>query len=461
MTVTEDRSSEHPLGAGQAAPRPSSAREAVNDMLEAGLLDELMSRVDDGGLTLTGQGGFLPEMIKAVLERGLTAELTSHLGYEKGDPAGRGWPNSRNGTTGKTLATEVGDVPLDVPRDRAGSFEPRLVPKGSRRAGGLDEMIISLYAGGMTVRDIGHHLARTLGTELSHDTISKITDSVLEEVKAWQSRPLEEIYPIIYLDALVVKVRDGHQVRNRAAHIAVGVDLDGVKHVLGIWVQAAEGAKFWAGVCAELRNRGVRDVLIVCCDGLTGFPEAIEATWPSTTVQTCTVHLIRAAMRFVSYTDRKRVAAALKPIYTAPTVEAAETELLAFADSDLGRRYPAAVATWENAWERFIPFLAFPPELRKIIYTTNSIESLNFQLRKIIKNRGHFPNDDAVIKLLWLAIRDIEDKRARARAKEKGLPAGERRAPGRLVEGGVVQGWRAALGALALAYPDRLAPYLT
>jgi putative transposase len=207
MTVTEDRSSEHPLGAGQAAPRPSSAREVVNDMLEAGLLDELMSRVDDGGLTLTGQGGFLPEMIKAVLERGLTAELTSHLGYEKGDPAGRGSPNSRNGTTGKTLATEVGDVPLDVPRDRAGSFEPRLVPKGSRRAGGLDEMIISLYAGGMTVRDIGHHLARTLGTELSHDTISKITDSVLEEVKAWQSRPLEEIYPIIYLDALVVKVR--------------------------------------------------------------------------------------------------------------------------------------------------------------------------------------------------------------------------------------------------------------
>ena len=268
--------------------------------------------------------------------------------------------------------TEVGDIDLQVPRDRAGSFEPRLVPKGSRRSGGLDEMIISLYAGGMTVRDIQHHLARTLGTELSHDTISKITDEVAEEVKAWQARPLEEIYPIIYLDALVVKVRDGHHVRNKAAHIAVGVDLDGVKHVLGIWVQATEGAKFWAGVCAELRNRGVRDVLIVCCDGLTGFPEAVEATWPQATVQTCTVHLIRAAMRFVSYTDRKKVAAALRPIYTAPTVEAAETELLAFADSDLGRRYPAAVATWENAWERFIPFLAFPPELRKIIYTTNA-----------------------------------------------------------------------------------------
>jgi putative transposase len=460
MTVTGDRLSRHPLGADQAVGEPGSAREAVNDMLEAGLLDELMQRVDAGGLTLTGEGGFLPEMIKAVLERGLATELTEHLGYERGDPAGRGSPNSRNGTSPKTLATEVGDVPLAVPRDRQGSFEPRLVPKGVRRAGGLDDMIISLYAGGMTVRDIGHHLARTLGTELSHDTISKITDSVLEEVKTWQARPLEEIYPILYLDALVVKVRDGHQVRNRAAHIAVGVDLDGIKHVLGIWVQASEGAKFWAGVCAELRNRGVRDVLIVCCDGLTGFPEAVEATWPQTTVQTCTVHLLRAAMRFVSYADRKRVAAALKPIYTAPTVEAAETELLAFAESDLGKRYPAAVMTWENAWERFIPFLAFPPELRRIIYTTNAIESLNYQLRKIIKNRGHFPTDDAVVKLLWLAIRDIEDKRARARAKEKGLAANERRAPAKLVEGATVQGWKAALGALALTYPDRLERYL-
>ncbi len=450
----------HPLGVTSTS-GSSSARQAVKEMVDAGLLDEVMDRVDAGGLSLTGEGGFLPEMVKAVLERGLQAELTGHLGYERGDPAGRGSPNSRNGSTPKTLATEVGDVALDTPRDRAGSFEPRLVPKGVRRAGGLDDMIVSLYAGGMTVRDIQHHLARTLGTELSHETISTITDSVLEEVTAWQTRPLEEIYPIIYLDALVIKVRDGHQVRNRAAHLAVGVDLDGVKHVLGIWVQASEGAKFWAGVCAELRNRGVRDVLIVCCDGLTGFPEAIEATWPQTTVQTCTVHLIRAAMRFVSYADRKRVAAALRPIYTAPTVDAAESELLAFAESDLGRRYPATVATWENAWERFIPFLAFPPELRRIIYTTNSVESLNYKLRKIIKNRGHFPHDDAAIKLLWLAIRDIEDKRARQRAKEKGLPPTQRTAPGRLVEGATVQGWKAALGALALAYPDRLAGYLT
>jgi putative transposase len=258
----------------------------------------------------------------------------------------------------------------------------------------------------------------------------------------------------------VVKVRDGHTVKNRAAHIAVGVDLDGVKHVLGIWVQASEGAKFWAGVCAELRNRGIRDTLIVCCDGLTGFPEAIEATWPQSTVQTCTVHLIRAAMRFVSYQDRKKVAAALRPIYTAPTVEVAETELLAFTESALGRKYPATVATWTSAWQRFIPFLAFPPELRKIIYTTNAIESLNYQLRKVIKNRGHFPSDDAAIKLLWLAIRDIEDKRARARAKEKGLPAGQRRAQPRLVEGATIQGWKQALGALALHYPDRIGPYI-
>jgi putative transposase len=442
------------------AGEPGAARAAVQELLGAGLLDRVMDQAGAGELALTGEGGFLPEMVKAVLERGLAAELTGHLGYEKGDPAGRGSSNSRNGTSPKTLATEIGPVPLAVPRDRDGSFEPRLVPKGARRVGGLDEMIISLYAGGMTVRDIQHHLARTIGTELSHDTISRITDAVAEEVKAWQARPLEELYPVIYLDALVVKVRDGHQVRNKAAHIAVGVDLDGIKHVLGIWVQAAEGAKFWAGVCAELRNRGIRDVLIVCCDGLTGFPEAVEATWPDAMVQTCTVHLIRSSMRFVSYADRKKVAAALKPVYTAPTVEAAETELLAFADSPLGRRYPATVHAWERAWDRFIPFLAFPPEVRKIIYTTNAIESLNYQLRKIIKNRGHFPGDDAVIKLLWLAIRDIEDKRARARAAEKGLPRDKRNAPARLVEGAVVQNWKQALGALALHFPDRLDPYL-
>ena len=436
----------------------SDAQAAVAELLDAGAFDGLLDRIDGGDLQLTGEGGFLPEMIKAVLERGLSAELTDHLGYEKGDPGGRGTPNSRNGSTPKTVATEVGDVALATPRDRAGTFEPRLVPKRSRRVGGLDEMIISLYAGGMTVRDIQAHLERTIGTELSHETISNITDAVLEEVKEWQTRPLDELYPILYLDALVVKVRDGHQVRNKAAHIAVGVDLDGIKHVLGIWVQANEGAKFWAGVCAELANRGVRDVLIACCDGLTGFPEAIEATWQHVTVQTCVVHLIRASMRFVSYKDRKKVAAGLKAVYTAPTVEVAESALAEFGASPLGRQYPATIATWTKAWERFIPFLEFPPAVRRIIYTTNAIESLNYQLRKIIKNRGHFPNDDAVIKLLWLAIRNIEDKRARQRAKEAGRPRHTpRTAPGRLVEGASVQGWNAALGALTIAYPDRLA----
>lgn len=242
-----------------------------------------------------------------------------------------------------------------------------LVPKGQRRLDGLDGMIISLYAGGMTVRDIQHHLASTIGTELSHETISKITDQIGQEVLAWQHRPLESLYPVIYLDAIMVKIRDGAHVSNRAAHIAVGVDMDGIKHVLGIWVQAHEGAKFWAGVCAELANRGVQDVLIVCCDGLTGFPEAIEATWPQATVQTCVVHLIRAATRFVSYKDRKAVCAALRPIYQAANEEAALEALAAFETSELGQRYPAAVKTFTDAWERFTPFLAFPPMLRRVI----------------------------------------------------------------------------------------------
>ena len=437
------------------------ARRLRRELFDDEMLDKLMAATDERGLALTGEGGFLPEMIKAVLERGMDAELTGHLGYEKGDRAGHGSGNSRNGTTPKTVGTEVGDVALDQPRDRNSSFASALVPKGARRLGGLEDMIISLYAGGMTIRDIQHHLAATLGTELSHETISKVTDAVAEEVTAWQTRPLEAFYPVIYLDALVVKIRDGAHVANRSAHIAVGVDLDGIKHVLGIWVQASEGAKFWAGVCAELANRGLKDVLIVCCDGLTGFPEAIEATWPTAMVQTCVVHLIRASMRFVSYTDREAVAAMLRPIYTAPTEDAALMALTTFADSTLGRKYPAAVASWEKAWDRFTPFLAFGPALRKVIYTTNSIESLNYQLRKIIKNRGHFPNDAAAVKLLWLAIRNIEDKRARERAKEAGRPKGvPRKAPSKLVEGSTIQGWKAALGELALVYPDRLNAYL-
>jgi putative transposase len=445
----------------ERAERRARQKELADRLKASGALDGIFEQIDAGQVSLAGDDGLLSGMLKAALERGLEAELTDHVGYERGDADASLFPNSRNGTTPKTVSSEVGDVELAVPRDRNGTFTPRLVPKGSRRLGGLDEVIISLYAGGMTVRDIQHHLVSTIGTELSHETISKITDQVAEEVLAWQRRPLEALYPVIYLDALVVKVKDSAHVRNKAAHIGIGVDVDGIKHVLGIWVQTSEGAKFWAGVCAELANRGIKDVLIVCCDGLTGFPEAIEATWPNSTVQTCVVHLIRAAMRFVNWKERKAVAAALKPIYQAADADAARIELEAFQASELGRKNPHTVATFDSAWERFTPFLAFPPMLRRVIYTTNSIESLNYQLRKIIKNRGHFPNDDAVIKLLWLAICTIEDKRARDRTKEAGLGRGaKRKAEGRLVEGQVTTSWKQALAQLALVYPDRINPHL-
>ena len=441
-------------------PGEPSGQDLVEQLKASGQLDALFAQIDAGGVELTGDGGFVPALVKAALERGLQAELTSHLGYEKGSSEALKHANSRNGTTPKTVESEVGPIELDVPRDRGGSFTPRLVPKGQRRLGGLDDMIISLYAGGMTIRDIQHHLASTIGTDLSHETISNITDAVSEEVLAWQSRPLEEFHPVIYLDAIRIKIRENSQVLNRAAYIAVGVDLEGIKHVLGIWVQDTEGSAFWAHVCADLANRGVQDVLIVCCDGLKGLPEAVEATWPDSMVQTCVVHLIRAAMRFVAYQDRKKVAAALKPIYTAPNEETARKALAEFEASELGTKYPSAAATWANSWERFIPFLQFPPMLRKVIYTTNSIESLNFQLRKVTKNRGHFPSTEAAVKLLWLAICNIEDKRAAERARDRGKPAGQRKAQGRLVEGQAVTNWKQALAQLAAAYPDRINPYL-
>src|SRR5215218_3798777 len=280
--------------------------EIAESLKASGALDDIFARID-AGEPLTGHAGLLKGMLKASLERGLEAELSDHVGYERGDPDAAQFPNSRNGFFPKTVGTEIGDVELAIPRDRGGTFTPMLVPKGARRLDGLDAMIVSLYAGGMTIRDIGHHLENTIGTDLSPERISNVVDAVADEVLAWQQRPLEALYPVIYLDAIIVKVRDGGHVRNKAAHIAVGVDFDGIKHVLGIWVQTTEGAKFWASVCAELANRGVADVLIACCDGLSGFPEAIAATWPEATVQTCVVHLIRAAMRFVSYSDRKAV----------------------------------------------------------------------------------------------------------------------------------------------------------
>lgn len=432
----------------------------VEALRASGALDELFSRIDSGEVELTGADGLLPALLKESLERGLAAELTEHLGYEKGEPTPVARGNARNGTTTKTIDSVVGPFEIEVPRDRAGTFTPRLVRKGQRRLDGLDAMIISLYAGGMTVRDIRHHLATTIGTELSIGTISNITDAVADAVMAWQTRPLEEFYPVIYLDAIRLKVRADHKVTNRAAHIAVGVDMDGIKHVLGIWVQADEGASFWAHVCADLANRGVQDVLIVCCDGLTGLPEAVEATWPDSMVQTCVVHLIRASMRFVSYGDRKAVSAGLRPVYTAPNVQAARQALEAFAATPMGAKYPQTVATWERAWERFVPFLDFPPMLRRVIYTTNAIESLNYQLRKVTRNRGHFPSDEAAVKLLWLAICNIEDKRQAERDRESGLPASRRRAQGRLVQGQVTTNWKQALAQLTAAYPDRINPYL-
>ena len=340
--------------------RREAQRAGAEALERSGMLDDLFAQIDAGEVELDGPEGLIQQLIKTGLERGLKAELTDHLGYEKGDPAASQFDNSRNGTYPKTVGTVVGDIDLDIPRDRAGTFQPRLVPVGQRRLSRLDDMIISLYAGGMTVRDIEYHLTSTLGVDLSRDTISKITDEIADEVMIWQHRPLESFYPIIYLDAIVVKVRDGAHVRNKAAHIALGVDMDGVKHVLGIWVQTTEGAKFWAGVCSELANRGVRDVLIVCCDGLTGFPEAVGATWDQAMVQTCVVHLIRAANRFVAWKDRKAVSAALKPVYQAPNAEAAKDALDSFETTELGARNPTAVKVFRDAWDRFIPFLAFP-----------------------------------------------------------------------------------------------------
>ncbi len=427
----------------------ASGRETVEELRSSGALDALFERLDAGEVEMTGSEGLLPALLKEALERGLAAELTEHLGYEKGQTSGQARSNTRNGTTKKTVISEVGAFEIEVPRDRAGSFTPRLVR--------------------MTVRDIRHHLASTLGVEVSAGTISTITDAVCEAVLDWQHRPLEAFYPVIYLDAIRIKVRCDHRVENRAAHLAVGVDMEGVKHVLGIWVQADEGASFWAHVCAELANRGLRDVLIVCCDGLAGLPEAIEATWPQSMVQTCVVHLIRASMRFVSYKDRKSVAAALKRVYSAPNEDTARGALEDFAASDLGARYPQTVATWQRAWQRFTPFLAFPPMLRRVVYTTNAIESLNYQLRKITKNRGHFPSEEAAVKLLWLAICNIEDKRAAQRLADAGKPPQQtnrthpphpRTHHHQLETSPRPTNWKQALAQLTTAYPDRITPYL-
>jgi putative transposase len=439
----------------------------VRDLLGDEVLDALLERSKDenGGLRLTGEGSMLADLVKAVLERALEGEISAHLGYGKHDPAGNNSGNSRNGANRKTVQTGIGPVRLSVPRDRAGSFEPVLVPKRAGRiSGGLDDMIISLYAHGMTVRDIVHHLNQVYGTELSGEQVSAITDGVLEEVRAWQQRVLDPVWPVVFLDALMVKVRDNHVVTSKPAYIGLGVDADGEKHVLGIWIAktpledatAGESARFWAGVMADLKNRGVRDILIACCDGLAGFEDAIHSAFPAATVQTCVVHLVRNALRPVARKDRDQVAKELRKIYSAPNSDAASEALAEFSASPLGNKYPRSVKVWENAWDRFIPFFAFTPGVRKLLYTTNSIESLNYQLRKVTKNRGHFPGDDAVVKLLWLAIINIEDKRARERAHRREETGKRHDQPARLIEGQRTAGWREALNELDTAYPGRI-----
>jgi len=335
----------------------------------------------------------------------LGAELTHHLGYEKGDPAGRGSGNSRNGTSSKTLLTDDGEVEIEVPRDRAGTFEPVIVAKGQTRFDGFDEKIISLYGRGMSVREIQGHLAELYGTEVSPDLISKVTDAILDEVREWQSRPLESIYPVVFFDALRVKIRDEGMVKNKAVYVVLGMNHSGEKDVLGLWIEQSEGAKFWLKVMNDLRNRGIADILIAVVDGLKGFPEAINSVFPKTMVQTCIVHLIRNSLSFVSWKDRKAIMPSIKAIYHAENADAALRRLEDF-EAEWGKRYPAIGQAWRRAWEHVIPFFAFAPEIRKMIYTTNAVEALNRSLRKIIKTRGSFPNDEAAMKLLYLAIRN-------------------------------------------------------
>jgi putative transposase len=375
------------------------------ELLPAEALEDALNGLEPE--EITGPGGLLTQLAGRVIETALGAELTEHLGYPPGGVAQGA--NVRNGAGRKTVSTDLGPVEVRTPRDREGSFEPKLVAKRQTRLAGLDDKILGLYAGGMTVRDISAHLSELYGVQVGRDTISRVTDAVLEDVQAWRTRPLDAVYPIVYFDAMFVKVREDRSVRARACYLALGVTCDGDREVLGLWWQETEGAKFWLAVLNDLRRRGVEDVLISCVDGLKGFPEAIEATFPQAWVQTCIVHLIRSSLRYVNYRDRKKVASALRPIYTAPNAEAALSELERF-DSEWGERYPATVGAWRASWEHVIPFMALPDELRRAVYTTNTIEGLHRQIRKAIKTRGHFPDEQAATKLIYLALMRADAK---------------------------------------------------
>jgi putative transposase len=379
-----------------------------------------------------GENGLLKQLTKAVLERAMQAEMSHHLGYEKHEPKGHNSGNSRNGKSKKTLKGEFGTLPIEVPRDRQSSFEPRIVPKGQTRFDGFDDLILSLYARGMTTRDIQHHLEEIYQVEVSPSLISSVTDAVMDEVRAWQTRPLERVYAILYLDCIMVKIRDGAHILNKAIYLVIGVNLEGIKEVLGMWTAQSEGAKFWLGVVTELKNRGVQDIFIACVDGLKGLPEAIETVFSKTEVQLCIVHLLRQSLNYVGWKQRKEVAGDLKLIYSAATREEAELRLEEFAQK-WDARYPTISPAWRRNWERIVPFLAYPEEIRRVIYTTNAIESVNRGLRKIIKNRGSFPTDESALKLLYLALQNISRKWT--------MP---------------IRNWKAALNRFAIVFEGRL-----
>jgi transposase-like protein len=375
---------------------------------------ELLDHLVKGPMTPSEVQDLFLSFQKAVIERTMAAEMNLHLGYRPGEDKPEGQANERNGASGKTVLTEHGPVRVELPRDRDGSFAPILIPKHERRFTGFDDRIIAMYARGMSVREIQAFLAESYGTEVSPDFISSVTDEVMAETIAWQNRPLEAMYPVVFFDALRVKIRDDGGVTNKAVYLALGVQADGQRDVLGLWIEQTEGAKFWLKVFNELKTRGCQDILIAVVDGLKGLAEAIGTVFPRTTVQTCIVHLIRNSLDYAGWKDRKAVAAALRPIYAAASAQAAEQALQAFADGPWGAKYPTIVAAWQRAWEYVTPFFVFPPDIRRVIYTTNAIESLNMQLRKIIKTRGHFPTDEAAIKLLWLALRNVLAKSVRA-----------------------------------------------
>ncbi len=398
---------------------------------------ELMERAKAEGVSLVGPGGLLSGLTKTVLETALEAELSEDLGYEPHEVAGRNSGNSRNGTRSKTVLTEIGPVEIDVPRDRNGTFEPKLVRKRQRRLTGVDDLVISLVAKGLTTGEVSAHLAEIYGADVSRDTVSRITDRVLEGMAEWQNRPLDRVYPVLFIDAIHVKIRDG-AVANRPIYAAVGVTTDGERDILGLWAgTGGEGAKFWLHVLTEIKNRGVADVCIVVCDGLTGLPDAIEATWPQALTQTCVIHLLRNSFRYASRKHWPAIAKDLKPIYTAPTEAAALERFGEFAGS-WESRYPAIVKLWENAWEEFTPFLRFDPEIRTIIYTTNSIESLNARFRRAVRARGHFPNEQAALKCLFLTVVSLDP-----------TGVGRQRWTNR---------WKPALNAFAIAFPGRIIP---